>query len=204
MHIVDQKLLGILILILLGTLVVIKRSATGSILEKPKCGFLLWTVNIFNLFFLLIANPLAAILMNLEKMDIIDPSRLIIANRLVLLFIEIAGLIIYVSGFILMAWALTILGMNYQLGGVDPRATDNMVVNGPYRYIRHPMYTAALCIALGLSFLIQSIGCFITFCIYLVLIIFLIQEEEKSLIRAYGETYLAYRRDVRMLIPFLY
>ncbi len=204
MHIINQKLLGILILVLLGALVVIKRYATGSILEKAKGGFLLWLVNIFNLLFLLIINPLAAILLLMEKIDTVDPSFLLINNRMTLILIEIVGLVIYLFGFILMAWALIRLGMNYQLGGVVPRATDKMVINGPYKYIRHPMYTSALCIALGLSFLIQSIGCFIAFCIYLVLIIKLIQEEEKSLINAYGESYLTYQQRGKKLIPFLY
>lgn len=202
MHLLNQRALGILILILLGILVVIKRLATGSILEKPKGSLLLWLVNIFNLLFLLIINPLAAILLVSTKMGTTDPSYLVIDNGLILLLVEIVGLVIYVFGFILMAWALMRLGTNYQLGGVDPRANDKMVIYGPYKFIRHPMYTAALSIAFGLACLIQSIVCFIAFCIYLVLIILLIPKEEESLIRAYGEPYKQYRQKVRKLVPF--
>jgi protein-S-isoprenylcysteine O-methyltransferase Ste14 len=202
MHLLNQRALGILILILLGILVVIKRLATGSILEKPKGSFLLWLVNIFNLLFLLIINPFAAILLIMEKMEAADPSFLVINSGLILLLVEIGGLIIYVFGFILMAWALMRLGTNYQLGGVDPRANDKMVIYGPYKFIRHPMYTAALSIALGLASLIQSIVCFIAFFIYFVLIILLIPKEEESLIRAYGEPYIQYRQKVRKLVPF--
>jgi protein-S-isoprenylcysteine O-methyltransferase Ste14 len=64
------------------------------------------------------------------------------------------------------------------------------------------MYTAALCIALGLAFLIQSTACFAAFCIYLVLIILLIPKEEESLIRAYGEPYKQYQQKVKKLVPF--
>ena len=202
MHLINQRALGILIIVLLGILVVIKRVATGSILEKPKGSILLWLVNLFNLLFLLIINPLAAILLIMENMETVDPSSLVIKSGLILLLIEIGGLIIYLSGFIIMAWALIILGMNYQLGGVDPRASDKLVINGPYKFIRHPMYTSALCIALGLACLIQSITCFIAFCIYLVLIILLIPKEEKSLISAYGEPYKQYQQNVRKLVPF--
>ena len=101
-----------------------------------------------------------------------------------------------------MAWALIRLGINYQLGGVDPRSSDRMVINGPYKFIRHPMYTAALCIALGLACLIQSIICLVLFCIYLLLIILLIPKEEESLVRAYGETYKQYQQKVGKLVPF--
>jgi protein-S-isoprenylcysteine O-methyltransferase Ste14 len=201
MHLIGQTTLGILILILLGILVVIKRVATGSIIEKLKGGLLLWLVNIFNLFFLLIANPLAAILLINEKIDIVDPGFLTISNSWILLSIEIIGLIIYFSGFALMAWALIRLGVNYQLGGVDPRANDNMVTSGPYKFIRHPMYTAAVGIALGLSMLLQSIACFGVFFIYLFLIILLIPKEERSLTGAYGESYRLYQKKTKKLIP---
>jgi protein-S-isoprenylcysteine O-methyltransferase Ste14 len=202
MHLINQRALGILIIVLLGILVAIKRLATGSILEKPKGSFLLWLVNIFNLLFLLIINPLAAILLIMEKMEVVDPSFLIINSGMILLLVEIGGLIIYLFGFILMAWALMILGMNYQLGGVDPRVSDKLVIYGPYKFIRHPMYTAALSIALGLACLIQSIACFVAFCIYLVLIILLIPKEEESLIRAYGDPYKQYQQKVNKLITF--
>lgn len=202
MHLISQRALGILIIILLGILVVIKRIATGSILERPKGSLLLWLVNIFNLLFLLVTNPLAAILLMTEKMEAVDPSFWVINSRLILLMAEIGGLIIYLSGFFLMAWALIRLGVNYQLGGVDPRSSDNMVIKGPYKLIRHPMYTAALCIALGLSCLIQSTICLVLFCIYLLLIILLIPREEESLVRAYGEPYKQYQHKVKKLVPF--
>jgi hypothetical protein len=44
---------------------------------------------------------------------------------------EAAGLGMYVSGFLLMAWALITLGRNYQLGGSAPRPEDKMIVDGP-------------------------------------------------------------------------
>jgi len=63
MNLYEQRILGIAILCLLGILVTVKRVSTGSILDKPKGNLLVQLVNIFNLFFLLIVNPLAAILL---------------------------------------------------------------------------------------------------------------------------------------------
>jgi len=48
---------------LLGMLVTVKQVATGSILDKPKGNLMIQLVNIFNLFFLLVVNPLAAMLL---------------------------------------------------------------------------------------------------------------------------------------------
>jgi len=51
MHLLDQRTLGIAILCLLGMLVIVKRVATGSILDKPQGNLRVQLVNIFNLFF---------------------------------------------------------------------------------------------------------------------------------------------------------
>jgi len=204
MHLFDQRILGIMILFLLGMLVITKQTATGSILDKPKGNLLVRVVNIFNLFFLLIANPLAAILLITQHLEAIDPTRMLIGASWLLLALEIAGLVLYVTGILLMAWALIKLAGNYQLGGSPPRIVDKMIVTGPYQFVRNPMYTAALCIALGLACLTQSLACLVVFCIYLVLIVLLIPVEEEGMRQAYGEQYITYQRNVKKLIPLFY
>ena len=204
MHLLDQQTLGIVILLLLGMLVVVKQIATGSILEKPTGSFLLRLVNTFNLFFLLVVNPLAAILLITRSLEAVDPTHLVVNVPWLWTVLEIGGAGLYVLGFFLMAWALITLGHVYQLGGSAPRVVDKMIVVGPYRFVRHPMYTAVLCISLGLACLIQSLAFFAVFCIYLVLIILLIPVEEEGLQQAYGEEYAAYRHKVKKLVPLLY
>ena len=204
MHLIGQKILGIIILILLGLLVAVKWKATGSILEKPKGNLLLWVVNAFNLFFLLIVNPLAAILLVTGRIESVDITFLAINEGWLLMLLEIGGFILYLTGFILMAWALSALNTNYQLGGTTPRAGDDLILTGPYRIVRHPMYAAVLGIALGLACLTQSLACHIIFLIYLVLIIFLIPAEEDGLRQTYGEQYAAYQKKVKSLFPLIY
>ena len=155
MHIIDQRILGILIVLSLTSLVVIKRVATGSILERPRPNLLLWLVNIFNLFFLLMANPLAAIVLITGRINGVDPTSLAITPGWLLMVVEIVGFILYLAGFFVMGWALIKLGNNYELGGGVPRTGDTMIISGPYGIMRHPMYTAALCIAFGLACLIE-------------------------------------------------
>ncbi len=54
------------------------------------------------------------------------------------------------SGILLMAWA--VLTMRVTKVNVFPevRAGSRLVTNGPYRWVRHPMYTALLLITLAL------------------------------------------------------
>ena len=204
MHLLDQRILGIAILFLLGMLVIVKRVATGSILDKPKGNLMVQLVNIFNLFFLLVVNPIAAILLITRRLATVDPTHIAINKPWILMVLEIVGLLKYVIGFLLMAWALITLGRNYQLGGSAPRSEDKMVMDGPFRLVRHPMYTAALGISFGLACLIQSWGFFCVFCIYVVLIFLLIPLEEDGLRKAYGERYVSYRQKTRKLVPFVY
>ena len=204
MHLLEQRFLGIVILLLLALLVVVKRVATGSILDAPKGNWLVQTVNVFNLLFLLIVNPVTALALVTRRLAAIDPTYIAIGSPWIRMPLEAAGLATYVSGFLLMAWALITLGRNYQLGGSAPRTEDRMVTGGPYRTIRHPMYTAALSISLGLACLIQSWALFCVFAIYLVLILALIPVEEDGLRRAYGDRYAAYRQEAKSLVPFVY
>jgi len=113
-------------------------------------------------------------------------------------------MVLYGMGVLSMVWALMKLGHTYQAGGSDPRVSDGMVMKGPYRLVRHPMYVAALGISLGLACLVQSLAFFSVFCIYLVLIILLIPAEEEGLRRAYGQQYLAYQQKVKRLVPLLF
>jgi protein-S-isoprenylcysteine O-methyltransferase Ste14 len=204
MHLLDQRVLGIAILFLLGMLVIVKRVATGSILDKPKGNLMVQLVNIFNLFFLLAVNPVVAILLITRRLATIDPTHVTIDERWILMVLEIVGLLKFAIGYFLMAGALVTLGRNYQLGGSAPRSEDKMVVDGPYRLVRHPMYTAALGISFGLVCLIQSWALFCVFCVYLVLIFLLIPLEEDELRKAYGEQYVSYQRKTRKLIPLVY
>jgi protein-S-isoprenylcysteine O-methyltransferase Ste14 len=204
MHLFDQRILGIAILFLLCMLVIVKRFSTGSILDKPRGNLLVQSVNTFNLLFLLVVNPLAALLLIAHSLPAIDPTHMTSIESWSQVVLEVVGLGMYVLGFLLMAWALITLGRNYQLGGSDPRPEDRMILDGPYKLIRHPMYAAALSISLGLAFLIQSGVLFCVFCVYLVLILLFIPMEDVRLWMVYGEQSVSYQQKAIKLIPFVY
>jgi len=205
MLLLSQRGLGILILVLLGALVVVKRITTGSVVEcKSGDNLWVWLTNSFNLFFLLAVNPLAALLLITGHLESVDVSHFAIHTPRLVKCLETAGLGLYLSGYLLMAWALLRLGGNYQLGGSAPRAADEMVIAGPYRFIRHPMYTAALSISLGLALLVQSMDFFSVFGNYVVLSLVLIPVEEAKLRQAYSDQYIGYQKKVKKLISYLY
>lgn len=113
---------------MLGMLVIVKREATPSILDKPQGNHIVQIINIFNLFFLLVVNPLAAILLIARCMTSVDPTHVTIDTPWILIILEIAGMLIYATGFLLMAGALITLGRHYQPGGIAPRSEDKVIM----------------------------------------------------------------------------
>jgi protein-S-isoprenylcysteine O-methyltransferase Ste14 len=183
-------------------LVVVKGMATGSLLkDRPHGGVWLWLIHVFNFLFLLAATPLAAVLLIIPRPEASDPAPLALGTPGLRTGVEVAGLLMYGAGCILLAWALFTPRRNYQVGGNVPHAADELVTRGPYRFVRHPMYAAAPCISLGLACLTHSPAYFCVFCIYVLLIVLLIPLEEEGLRRAYGGRYLAYWDSVKRLAP---
>jgi steroid 5-alpha reductase family enzyme len=205
MRILNQRIAGIIILLLWAMLVVVKGMATGSLLrDRPRGGVWMWLTHVFNFLFLLVAILLAAIVLITRRQEALDPTPLALGTSGLRTGIGVAGMLLYGAGCILLAWALFTLRRNYQVGGNAPRASDELVTRGPYRFIRHPMYAAALYISLGLACLTHSLAYFCMFCIYVPLILWLIPLEEEALRRAYGERYAVYRDTVKRLAPPLF
>jgi protein-S-isoprenylcysteine O-methyltransferase Ste14 len=84
----------------------------------------------------------------------INPGWLAWASLPFPLWLRWTGVILALSGFILLQWAQNTLGKNWS---DTPRMIQeqSLVTSGPYQYIRHPIYTAFLLI-LGSTLLISA------------------------------------------------
>jgi protein-S-isoprenylcysteine O-methyltransferase Ste14 len=80
--------------------------------------------------------------------------------------------------------------------------TACLVVVGPYRYVRNPMYLAVLSIIVGQALLFESVGTLVYAGIVLLLVVsFVLAYEQPTLELEYGDEYREYRRNVRGWIP---
>jgi len=64
-----------------------------------------------------------------------------------------------------------------------------LVTDGIFRYIRHPHYTSLLIVGFGLAFFFYSIVAFFVAVIAIPIMIWSIFDEEKLLMKQYGESY---------------
>jgi protein-S-isoprenylcysteine O-methyltransferase Ste14 len=78
----------------------------------------------------------------------------------------------------------------------------SFVVQGPYRYVRNPMYVGVICglLGSGLIFRSTSILC-LGFGFWAVAHLFVLLYEEPALEREFGETFVHYRQQVRRWLP---
>ena len=73
-----------------------------------------------------------------------------------------------------------------------------LVVEGPYRFSRNPMYLAVVMFGLGVSFYVGSFPMFLApIAVFLLCGRVFIPFEEAKMLRQFGDTYVAYTRRVR-------
>ncbi len=76
---------------------------------------------------------------------------------------------------------------------------------GPFRFVRHPMYTGLILVYLGIGLAVQSWAAVVlTSLAATMLPAYRISVEEKALISEFGELYISYSKRVKRLIPFIY
>ncbi len=86
----------------------------------------------------------------------------------------------------------------------DPNVrTERLVADGPYRYLRNPLYLGNMFLATGMALLASRLGAVILIVGNLIVILRLIGREEVGLAEAQGEAYRAYRNAVPRLWPLL-
>ena len=102
----------------------------------------------------------------------------------------------------LMIWARMTFGMRSFHASATPTA-GGIVTNGPYRWLRHPIYTAVALFALGGALSHPGSGAWILFGVTVVGGFLRMLAEETLLRKQYPE-YEAYARRTRRMIPFVF
>jgi protein-S-isoprenylcysteine O-methyltransferase Ste14 len=116
-------------------------------------------------------------------------------------FEGIAGLIVCMAGFALAVWARLHLGRNWGMP-MSLKEGHELVTTGPYRYVRHPIYTGMLLAILGSGLVNGPIWAvvFIGMAIYCV---YSARTEEGLMLQQFPEQYARYKRRTKALVPFI-
>ncbi|MFW9831434.1 MAG: isoprenylcysteine carboxylmethyltransferase family protein [Candidatus Thorarchaeota archaeon] len=100
-------------------------------------------------------------------------------------------------------WVQATLGRAFS-PSLTIQAQHTLVTHGPYRYVRHPMYTVHLFYCLSWFLISANILFFITWILMVFYIIVRIPKEEKMLLARFGDEYRQYMNRTGRLVPPLH
>jgi protein-S-isoprenylcysteine O-methyltransferase Ste14 len=98
-------------------------------------------------------------------------------------------------------WATAYLNAEVMTAGQV--RTSRLVADGPYRYVRNPLYFGNILLAIGFGMVTSRIGCVILIVGMLVFVYRLILREEAGIAAYQGDVYRAYCAAVPRLLPAL-
>jgi len=115
--------------------------------------------------------------------------------------LRVAGVIMFAEGLMLAIWARIYLGRNWGMPMTEKREPE-LVTSGPYRFVRHPIYSGILLGFAGTA-LATNIYWLIVFGVCSVYFIYSARVEEGIMTSSFPSAYPSYRTRTKMLIPFV-
>lgn len=111
-----------------------------------------------------------------------------------------AGATLCVLGVAYAIWARFALGRNWGMP-MAVHEDPELVTSGPYRYVRHPIYTGLTAMLAGATLVLPPVApAAVLVTVYCVVSAI---REERDMQRRFPEAYPAYRRRSKMFLPFL-
>jgi len=115
-----------------------------------------------------------------------------------------AGIVLIICGALLRRACWAALGESFT-GVVQVKPDQAVVQAGPYRYVRHPSYTAAFLMFLGLGFALDSwLSVAVLFLVHAYLYGRRVAAEEAALVTTLGDPYRDYMARTKRYVPFVY
>jgi len=114
---------------------------------------------------------------------------------------SVAGAIA-VLGLAVAIWSRKVLGAEWSRD-VELKQGHKLVKRGPYRLMRHPIYTGHLLLGLGTAVASGSLVAFLGLASFLVGFWIKINQEERLLLRGFPDEYPAYKTRVKALVPYV-
>lgn len=113
------------------------------------------------------------------------------------------GMIITFIGISLFSWTHQTLGLNWT-AALALSEKHKLVTSGPYRFVRHPMYTSFFIIGIGFLFLSANWLIGVSYLGTLLLMYTArVSAEEKMMMERFGDSYRQYMKTTGRLLPRL-
>ena len=118
------------------------------------------------------------------------------------LWLQGTGLALFLLGLALAVWARFYLGRNWGMP-MSQKADPELVRTGPYRTIRHPIYSGLILAVVGTALAI-SLYYLIAVALVGAYFIYSAVVEERNMASMFPDAYPDYKRATKMLVPFIF
>ncbi len=113
---------------------------------------------------------------------------------------QLCGVALTAAGVAFAIWARLTIGRNWS-GTVTLKQDHTLIQRGPYRIVRHPIYSGILLAMLGTAIGVGHVRGLMGFAMVLLALRFKWKIEERFMVEQFGEQYMRYRHDVKAVIP---
>ena len=129
----------------------------------------------------------------------------IILTYLVFVFLisdifELIGIIMISLGLILDFWGTVALGFNFRIE--LPKEETTLITTGIYRLMRNPIVVGVFLLAFGSFLIIPTLFSFIFLVVNIITFDSKVRDEEKFLVKRFGEQFEEYSKKVGRYLPF--
>jgi len=112
----------------------------------------------------------------------------------------IGGLLLTVAGYAGTLWCYTAMGASWRMG-INRREKNALVTQGPYAFVRHPIYLFQIVMLVGALLLLPTLLSVAIVAIHLVCVVAKASDEESYLMTVHGQVYRDYASRSGMLFP---
>jgi protein-S-isoprenylcysteine O-methyltransferase Ste14 len=105
-------------------------------------------------------------------------------------------------GLFVTIWARWTLAGNWS-SDVTFKQGHELVRTGPYRFVRHPIYTGLLAMSLGTAIEVGRLRCWLALPLMAFAFWIKLKQEERLMLRHFPEDYPVYQKQVKALMPFV-
>lgn len=113
-----------------------------------------------------------------------------------------AGDVVCVLGLFVAIWARATLSGNWS-SDVTFKQGHELIRRGPYRFVRHPIYTGILMMCLGTAIEMARLRSWLALPLMAIAFWIKLKQEERLMLRHFGDQYRDYQRQVKALVPFV-
>lgn len=118
-------------------------------------------------------------------------------------YLQATAIVMYSIGIILRYWSSILLGQNFSRD-VEVSKNQELISNGPYRYMRHPLYTGLFLLTIAVPLFVGNIAVFLLAILLMYNVLNRrILEEERFMEEVLGARYVRWKNERYKFVPFV-